>query len=367
MQNSYRAIRNLVDARQGAALVLAAAVAIGLLTGAAAKFSFQPIDFRHYMLASAQILAGVSPYGTVEFFAPPWFSFLLGPLLPLPEALSSGIWLFINLASVYATAILAIKWLGAREDILSHRAMILLSPLLPSALYVFLTGQVTALMGIAVLGVAVAVRRQGRGLARLATVFGLMLLTLKPHLMILPGALLLLELARRKRVRVFALLLSLGACVLILSFILLPRWPAEYLASLRMAGYKGGQGYVASGYVGLRELGLPSWIMVPISLYPLYAWWRGGLQPHTLSVALAANLVVVPYSRVYDHILLLLPAIVLVSNGGHKAAKLGGLLAAMGLAVVDLSPLALLTPLLILIGLLIARPPWNEASLARRH
>jgi len=145
-------LAQLKGQRAAWALALAAVLAVLVLGWLLSQvLPLALIDFQHYAQVSRLIWHGQNPYGAVEVFAPPWLALFLAPLLPLPIKLASGIWVIIGLATIAATTLLAQRWLGAPRQAWARLGSLGFMLLTPAALFVYITGQLSALVVLAAL------------------------------------------------------------------------------------------------------------------------------------------------------------------------------------------------------------------------
>lgn len=327
----------------------------GLAVVLAASLPVRLIDYEHYQAGTRALWDGRNPYGIVEFFAPPWLALWLGPLLVLPTNRGAGLWLLLTLLSVGGTAALAARWVGQPSARLARLLGVAVTVLLPVSLFVYITGQLSALVGLALLAACIAIRSPRWSRRPWLIAAALVVTTFKPHVVIFPLLLCGLELVRQRSWRTLAALSLLLALSAAFAFAVLPGWPGA-LASAWFAGaFRGGAGLVATGYVGLPDLGAPWWLFLPLALYVSAQWWRDGLAPRVVGLALAAGLLLVPYHRAYDHVLLILPAWLAwwsTSMLGGWVAR-GLILAAVLIALTDF---AILAPVLVGAGLLLTAP-----------
>ncbi|MGH2621580.1 MAG: glycosyltransferase 87 family protein [Anaerolineales bacterium] len=318
------------------------------------RTGFRPIDWQNYMLAAARLRAGESPYQGVEFFAPPWIAVLLIPFSLLPINHSSGIWLLFSAAAAFSATVL---WTRFGSFPTTPRYRVILSALTaasPLALYVYVTGQITALAELGLIGLAVLAASSGRRQILVLTVLAAVLVTAKPHIVGFPLGLILLEAVRTRRWRVptvFGATIGVAAAV---SWWLRPDWPSEWLRALQTGEFLGGPGLAARGYFGLREAGVPGILLWLPAGYSFFYWIRKGLTPPALALAIASGLTLLPYLRIYDH-LVLWPAALTAS--GLLQAKGNRSLAAVPIAamlILPLTNLAMLLPILV-VGVLLTR------------
>jgi len=324
------------------------------------------LDLENYLLASRMLLHQQNPYGSVEFFAPPWFALFLLPLVNLPLEFSASIWLLLNLACIVIVVILSLNWLGRKSSSEKIFFTTIIPILMPGALISYITGQVTPVVAAAILFIAWGITTSH---IRAWLIFiCLLLATLKPHIVVLPGLICLLELIRKKQWRVI-LMIAIGIIIIVgLLSIWIPDWLPSIIESWIGGDYKGGRpGLISAGYVGLRELGIPVWIFLPVLLYTLWRWRMDGLSPYVFSLALCVNLLIVPYSRVYDFVVLIFPLLSLTELR-QKQDYFIMLLSMISIFVLSFTILSLLIPVLFMLALLfkhalnsqIARPVFGR-------
>jgi hypothetical protein len=322
---------------------------------------WRSIDLRNYLAAAQMILRGESPYKRVEFFAPPWMAVLVGPLLALPENLAGLLWTVLSIATVGGAAAVAIHWLGVPASPSGRAAVVVLAAVTPAALFVYVTGQVSALVALAAVWLADLLRR-GR-LRAGWLLLAVLVASLKPHIVGLLVLMCLFELVRRRAWKALAWIALGMAGVALVALAVIPSWPSDLLAAWWGGAFRGGRpGLVSPGYFGLAELGLGPWFFAPLALYALYRWWKGGLGPTTVSLALAVGLLLSPYSRGYDDVVLILPALVLILAPALRRRALGAAAGAAGL-LLPVTNLSLLAPVAVVLGLLVqAEAPRKPGS-----
>ena len=304
---------------------------------------------------------GRNPYGQIPFFAPPWLSFVLSPLLLLPCPSAAVAWILTNIVLVVVSwSLLTILACIPRRYLLIAG---ILSALLPYAVFTYITGQlsVVALTSCTLSAWGLSKRRQG------AVVIGLILSTLKPHVVALPTILIVLELVRQRR---WSYLLTSFIVLLLLSATgaaFVPAWPRGLLSS-----WTSGRFYEPrENLLGLATFGVPSWLTYPFIGYALLLWWQRCLDLHTFALSVAVNLLAVPYSRSYDYVLLLIP----VAATWHASSSRQGQVAFGLTLLAQLLPLVrvlvphaglleALAPTLCTTGLmLVSRMRWNKLGL----
>lgn len=331
-------------------IALIAVMALGGLLLAASSFSqILPLDFKNYLSATRMILQRQNPYGTVEFFAPPWVAILMFPFARLPINLSASLWILLNYALVQATVILSLRWFRSIPKWLKLLLVAIIPALMPGVLYSYITGQISPLANFAVLLSALSIFNLG---PVWLSIIGLLLTTVKPHIVALPVGLCLFELARRRQWRVILLALCVLVILCLVASILLPGWLPSMLNAWAKGDYKGGKpGLVSPGYVGLGELGIPFWVFLPLVGYILYRWWQKA-SPHIFALALVANLLIVPYSRSYDFVIFIFPLMSLakVDRLQNQAVFI---LAFISTFILPFSPLSVVSPVILAISLLL--------------
>ena len=332
-------------------LVAVSVVVVLIVWLVATSWNVRMLDLENYVSASRMLWLGEDPYGSVEFFAPPWLALCLFPLIVLPPKLAVAVWLFVNVLAVGGAVALSTRWLCVTGRLRRMFLMGALPVLIPGVLFCYVTGQIVPLVGLAMLFCA---WRISSGMVNWIVAIGLLFATFKPHVVVLPVLICVLELIRRRE---WSGLLRIAVCMAVASvfaFAVLPDWPVSLIGAWVQGDYRGGRpGLVATGYWGLRELGIPLWAMLPLALYTVSLWWRRGLNAQVFSLALTTNLLLVPYSRRYDHVLLILPFLSLMRFGElHDYGIL--LLAILALFVAPVTKLFwVLTPVLMTLALLL--------------
>jgi hypothetical protein len=275
-----------------------------------------PIDFCRFYTGSKMILAGQNPYGQIPFFAPPWLAFLLSLLLVLPCSSAALAWTLLNVAIIIASS--HVLWGPASVPGERRRMALLgLTAVTPYALFAYATGQLSAVA----LG-ACALAAWGLTTGRhWPIVAGLILASLKPHVVALPMLLVGLELMRRRQWMPFLLASAALATLCLIAALFVPAWPRTLLASWASGAFYESR----ENLLGLAAFDVPLWLTYPFVAYTLLLWWRRALDLHVLALAVAANPLAIPYSRSYDYVLLLLPlgAIWTASSSPKRRLALG--------------------------------------------
>jgi hypothetical protein len=342
-------LRTLLRAILPALLLALALAAAALLIGPALDWA--PIDFCRFHTAGRMILARQSPYAQLPFFAPPWLAFLLSPLLLVPCPGAALVWILVNAAAIVAST--RAVWTLARG--LDRRRRLLLagvSAVLPYALFTYMTGQ----LSIVALAACTLCVWGLTGRRHWPVVTGLVLATLKPHVIALPVVVVLLELMRRRQWVTVSVAAAILAALGLAAAAFVPTWPRALLASWFGRGFYEPR----DNLLGLAAFGVPSWLTYPFVAYALLTWWRRRFDLHVLALAATANLLAIPYSRSYDYVLLLIPlaAAWVAQRSPRRSLALGLAVAAQLLPLVRaFAPRAglieTLAPALCMLGLLL--------------
>lgn len=350
-----------LDVKNALLVAVIGLVFLLLIIVANSVLQLNPLDFDNYWDASRLILHNQNPYYRVEFFSPPWIAFFLFPLLFFPKNTASIVWLFVNLLSLGALSIISITWLDLNSRIQKYSAF-LLAFLLPGSLFSNITGQVSPL----VIGSTMLIAWQISTSIKSGWMLSLAVLTalLKPHIVIFPLMLCFLELVKQHKWKTLIQIASAGLFVVIISYLILPDWLPSLIEVWKRGDYLGGKpGLISPGYTGLRELGIPVWVLVWFGLYGLFRWWREGLTREVIALSLVINLLLIPYSRVYDFVVLIFPILSLLTS----KSRLGYVffsITAVAAVFLPLSNLSLLAPVIVTISLLsiYVSDPFEQAG-----
>ncbi len=240
------------------------------------------------------------PFTMYAWFAPTGNLVLLPyTLLPFPQAVHY--WLLTNIAIVFVSALLI--WRHTSRLWLPLLTAFSFSMTLVSLVY----GQVNTLV---LLGLALFLflTDSGRDYAAGA---GLVLTTIKPHLVILTLPLLLLETIRRRQWRVLAGFASaLAVCALIL-FALYPAWHLSFWRLMTFGMSLARETPTIPGlFVVAGEYVWGKWLWV-IGLFLATAlWWNHGGecdQRMLTDISILAGMSVSPLGWSYDQVMLLFP------------------------------------------------------------
>ena len=283
---------------------------IGALAAFAAPHLPPARDFdQTFYLASRYTLAGENPYtaeyietdqgAPPDFFSPPWLLLILLPFGLFSLELARALWVLFLVGITIAGISLMRPW-GFR----GLRPLALIA--LPWSLVGLLFGQVTALVFLGAILCIVELEKQNHNRQNiLKLVIGFLLIGLKPQLglfIALPMFLWLLW----QRDRRLILLTIIGVITLALTLFITP--PALLLNANNVQN-------IAPLWQSTleRELflwGWPAWIatvvrVVVVGVMGYWLWQKRTLTPVWWSAWLTAVLVITPYSRAYDGVLLL--------------------------------------------------------------
>jgi hypothetical protein len=221
---------------------------------------------------------------------------------------------------------------------------------MPAALFAYVTGQISPLVAVGMLGALWFARRPHTH--PLSVALALTLATLKPHIVALPIVVVLLELAARRRYSHLVSIVGVALVLTLFGVLVLPSWIPSMMDALQRGAYLGGPDLAAPGFRGLRELGVPGWIILPVLAYILYTWSRERLTARVAALALAGGLLVVPYTRVYDQVLLAFPAcLVILVVDGRRLLRMA--IAVLAVLVVPWTPAWPLAPVLMIASLVL--------------
>jgi hypothetical protein len=324
------------------------------------------IDFIQYWTSGRLLLEGVNPYdasavgsreralgvvGEVSLLrGPPWTLFLLLPFLLLPFGLAAQLWLIVNvlLVSVSLIALHSALGAGRRSLLASAVATACFYPVFQS----LILGQVSVVLLVCLAGFMLA---ESRARPFLAGVF-LAPLTIKPHLFLVFGAILLWRVLREKRTRV---LYGTGAGLVLLLLpvvLLVPASFGQWLGSFSSASAATGvvpiETWKTTTLTGLlRSLIFsisgsapmwPLWVLPPLGLLAASAWIRRsglglGLAEQT-PMLLCLSYLFAPYGWVFDQAILLPLQIAMVSQaferGRPRVSRFGVLAVLIGIQLV---------------------------------
>lgn len=276
--------------------------AIGILS---AFLHIRLIDFSNYLTATEHLLLGKNPYAVVEFFAPPWIAVFLAPLTFLPMEVASAIWLVVAILSQIGIGALVLLWERGSHSRTMRLSVPFFPALIPAALFSYITGQLSPLVTLsALLAIWIFLRTEIHPVT-----LGLLISisALKPHIVVIPLALCILELIRQRKLIALTWITLVLSFFVLISFLILPDWIPSLIGAWREGAYLGGPGLVAPGYRGIREFGVPLWVFVPLAVYLVRLWLKERLSPKVISLAFTTSLLLIPYARSYDQVVLAVP------------------------------------------------------------
>jgi hypothetical protein len=255
-------------------------------------------------------LAGQNPYTSYyqetdqgappSFFSPSWLLIVLLPFGLFPFEIARSLWM-VFLVVVTGLGISQLVWWGIKGP----WALALIA--LPWSLIGILFGQVTALVFLgSVLAIVQIARGKQDWKSGLLILLGLTLIGIKPQLAVFIGLPLGLWLLWRRDKRL-PILIAGGLLFLLVVWLVSPPWPIGNAIEVQKVTAPHWKSTLE------RELmlwQLPAWLahlarLVVIVTMALWAWRAGDLTPTWWSAMLAAVLIMTPYTRAYDGVLLL--------------------------------------------------------------
>lgn len=259
-------------------------------------------------------LAGENPYTAYYeetdqgapplFFSPPWLLLILLPFGLFPLAMARVLWLLFLIGVSFASIRLLAPW---RVQGLWTLALVVL----PWSLIGLLFGQVTPLVLLGALAAIVLVYHfpESWPVALLLSLCFL-LMGLKPQLGILLAAPLLFWMVKTRDRRLVGVVL-VGSLALLITLLLVPPWLIRQTGEISQT--------IAPHWQSTLERELTLWQLPPLAaalMAPLarlfvvgvmvaWAWRARGFPPAWWSAWFTAVLIITPYTRAYDGILML--------------------------------------------------------------
>lgn len=288
--------------------VVTVLIALGIL---AAPHMPRMRDFdQTFYPAIRYVLAGQNPYtGNYEvtdqgtppaFYSPPWFLIILFPFGLLPFEIARAEWM-IFLIAVTFLGIGLMGWWGLKGP-----AALLLA-LLPWSLIGVLYGQPTALVFLgAILAIGQAAQGKANSKSGWLILVGLILVSLKPQLGLFIALPLGFWLVWRRDRRLLTIIGG-GIVFLLLVWLLAPAWLMITASNAQTLPAPLWQSTLERELLLWR---LPQWIagivrVVVIVVMLGWTWQEKKLTSAWWSAMLAAVLIITPYTRAYDGVLLL--------------------------------------------------------------
>jgi hypothetical protein len=330
------------------ALGLLIGVAVNVAVGAAARHDavIGYADFSYIWAGPRTILDGADPYDPAQWAAsvarlgtepyddpavysyPPYVALLLLPLGALPLAIADGIWKWGGLAAAVAAVLLLMRTYAIAAPAIAFVAALTLTVSHASA-FAFYGGQWSFVL-IAALAVLAIAAQRARAVPALA---GAIVLLAKPQLALVAlGGLALRSWLRHDR----AVALAIGAAAAVLvvgSALALPRaWPTW----LEIVPHeRSGEPNLATLAVLLRPVPFGTAIAAAICVLAVLTALRADpRRPASAALWMAGALVAAPYARSYDHLLLLVPLLIVCAGASPRASNV--LAAAIGLVLLIL-------------------------------
>ncbi len=272
------------------------------------------VDFNLVFLPAARAaLRGANPYLDPYFMSPPWTLYLVLPLAPLPDIFASLLWLGMGVAATLASLHYASAHFGIPPGRrrLAITALLALSPFSWAPL---LSGQFTPFVLLGVVGVF-----SWRGVAG-----PLFLLSLKPHLGVIPALLLLLRSARRKRWGELGRGMAVFGLMATASFLIIPGSTSFLRRIVSPNVFALEPQFMASTPELLERIGLQPPFSAVLYLFIALALLALLWAKPTLAMISLVALLATPYARNYDYGLVLIPALYLLHQ--RFATPLVGLL-----------------------------------------
>jgi hypothetical protein len=258
---------------------------------------------------------GLGAYDFLPYYYPPWLGLACIAFLPLGFETAKIAWLVLNVE-----LLLLGGWLlGPLLRGVPRWISVAVAPLFLFSLWGALIGQITPLM---VLLIILAWRFLDRGADRRAG-WALALLMTKPQLGIVLVFAIVVWAARQRRWRVIEGLVTALAGLCLVSFLTVPDWPWQIRQALEQtplvtaaSPWLGTTWWAVPQTVGLR--GYLLWgaylVVAGPCLVVIFkvAWNRRSSAGAVIGGALVGTFVVVPYARVYDLSVLVVPLLMLL-------------------------------------------------------
>lgn len=265
------------------------------------------VDFNLVLLPAARnVLAGIDPYSADPgLFSPPWVLYPIYLLAPLPDAIATLLWLLIMvgalLASLYCTATIFHIPTGGKRSLL-----LLILVLTPYSLQTLFAGQLTPFVMLGVVTV----------FAWDNPFVSLPLLSLKPQLGVLPAVILMGRLIKGGEWQRLLGSMALVGALIGASFLIVPNSFSKFSAEILTGRFLGhNPHWITTLPRALSELGLDEAHIWPIYLTMAVALVGLLVVRRDLPMVVLCSLLVAPYAREYDYVLLTIPALYLLQRG----------------------------------------------------
>lgn len=325
--------------------VPASGVVLAVILTVASYPHSEYFDAQVHLGGARALLRGDSPYHGA-YVTPLWASFFLLPFAALLGTSGFVIWFWANLAAWFAAAVLTLRALriplGWPQTLTIAGLLILYPPVVWST-----HGQLDFLLGLGLVGFLALMGNCPLASGWRAWLAGmsLALLVVKPHLALVPLALVLLWAIRQRRWQVpLGFGLGVGALAAV-AFAIQPSWLGEWISVLREPPIEIARlsPEFAPTVRHSAGLWLPGTAADALSIAVGFGagcaalWWLWRSRPtpsiaQVVSLGTAVLFLVTPYAQGYDLSLLLFPLVILGAawlrtGAGRKWLPLGGLLA----------------------------------------
>jgi hypothetical protein len=289
---------------------LAVVAGLGVILAIAAVLAAQSywltaLDYHVFVKATRMFWRGEDPYQpTVKYYGPPWIVLLMTPFIWLSPEYGQMVWRMLNLILSVGTPVVIMSLMWGQEGLRDARWVTPLCALCPYTLYIHLTGQLSWLVLIGLLAVLWGVTHNEAW----PIFVGLCLVTLKPHIALLPAVLLLVEALRRGLWRTVSVAVAGMLAITVASFGMHPAWLLAWREALISGGYY--EWY--RSVISLYQFGMPWWVAALAVGLAIWNWWHFRMTVSGLALAITANMIALPYLRGYDLVLLLVPLMLAV-------------------------------------------------------
>jgi hypothetical protein len=279
--------------------------------------------------------------GAQRYWNPPWALLLLSPVLVLPFELATSVWLLLTLTATIVAGFVSWRLFVDRTEPLPPLALLAVVASVP-LIECLRLGQMSSVVALAVLGAFLALREGYDGTAGVL----LALSAAKPQVAALAVLAVGVAVVIERRWRVVWTGAGTFATVAICSYLVHPSaWAGwdpfsispSYQFSPTIAGW-------IRNALPATDGGRPAWpmILVPLCALIVLALWlwrrRGSLDWTSVPTLLAVSLLVVPFSGVYDGVILVPIHVVIV--GAVVKRRSGAVWALVALIAVHAGALA---------------------------
>lgn len=266
-------------------------------------------DFKRIFLPAARLwLSRQSPYSIPDFVSPPWSLIPILPFALFPNNWAVLLWISLSTICIYISLDTAARAFGWPQG---HRRLIVvgLLTLSPWTFSTLFYGQLTPLL---MLGLVGSFCWKSAGIP-------LFLLSLKPHLGILAALIRLVRWIQTRAWKDLVVGISLPSLLVISSIAFIPSSLPDFIEKTSSgAVYQIGSIYMSSTPEVLRHLGLSPLAMLFIYGAITVLVLTLVIRNPNLPMVATSSLLIAPYARNYDYILLALPALYLLAKSYHS-------------------------------------------------